>query len=174
MRTITLEEHYATPAYLEGPGRQLKESMQGRPAHQAPTRFSNIIEELCDLDERRIAAMDTAGIDVQVLSLTSPRVEQLGAAEAEQLARESNDLVADAVKRHSTRFAVFATLPTATPDKAANELERTVHEHGFKGAVINGHIRGRYLDDKFFCPSWSAPKHFAYLSTSIQLVRRSR
>ena len=152
MRTITLEEHYATPAYLEGPGRQLKESMQACPAQQAPTRFSHIIEELCDLDERRIADMDTAGIDIQVLSLTSPGVEQLGAAEAEKLARESNDLVADAVKRHPTRFAIFATLPTTTPNKAANELERTIHEHDFKGAVINGHIRGRYLDDKFFWP----------------------
>jgi hypothetical protein len=126
--------------------------MQARPTHQTPTRFSQIIEELCDLDERRIADMDTAGIDVQVLSLTSPGVEQLDAAEAEKLARESNDLTADAVKRHPTRFAVFATLPTMTPNKAANELERTIHEHGFKGAVINGHIRGRYLDDKFFWP----------------------
>jgi predicted TIM-barrel fold metal-dependent hydrolase len=27
-----------------------------------------------------------------------------------------------------------------------------VREHGFKGAVINGHNRGRYLDDKFFWP----------------------
>jgi hypothetical protein len=46
----------------------------------------------------------------------------------------------------------FATLPTAAPDAAANELERTVRDYGFKGAVINGHIRGRYLDDKFFWP----------------------
>ena len=151
MRTITLEEHYATPAYLEGPGRQLKESMQARSTHQAP-RFGQIVDQLCDLDERRIADMDAAGIDVQVLSLTSPGAEQLEAAEAEKLARESNDYVADAVKRHPSRFAVFATLPTTAPNKAADELERTIREYGFKGAVINGHIRGRYLDDKFFWP----------------------
>jgi predicted TIM-barrel fold metal-dependent hydrolase len=35
---------------------------------------------------------------------------------------------------------------------AADELERTVREHGFKGAMINGHTRGRYFDDEFFWP----------------------
>jgi len=152
MRTITLEEHYATPAYLEGPGRQLKESMQARPTHQAPIHFGHIVEQLSDLDEHRIADMDAAGIDVQVLSLTSPGTEQLEVIEAEKLARESNDFIADAVKRHPTRFAAFATLPTSAPVKAADELERTIHEYGFKGAAINGHVRGRYLDDRFFWP----------------------
>jgi hypothetical protein len=38
------------------------------------------------------------------------------------------------------------------PDKAAEELERRVRQDGFKGAIINGHNRGRYLDDKFYWP----------------------
>jgi predicted TIM-barrel fold metal-dependent hydrolase len=96
--------------------------------------------------------MDAAGIDVQVLSLTSPGVEQLDATEAVALARQANDHLADAVRRHPNRFAGFAAVPTAAPDTAADELERMVREHGFKGALINGHTRGRYLDDKFFWP----------------------
>jgi hypothetical protein len=107
---------------------------------------------LCDLDDRRIADMDAARIDVQVLSLTSPGVEQLEAAEAVALARETNDRLADAVRRHPSRFAGFAALPTAAPETAADELERTVREHSFNGACINGHVRGRYLDDPFFWP----------------------
>ena len=67
-------------------------------------------------------------------------------------ARETNDFLADAVKKNPARFAGLAALPTAAPDKAAEELERRVRQHGFKGAVINGHNRGRYLDDKFFWP----------------------
>ena len=147
MRTITLEEHYASDAFLEGPGRKLKEQAQ-----TFGGRAAKLFEQLCDLGDKRIAEMDAANIDVQVLSLTSPGTEQLEAAEAVALARESNDRLADAVRSHPTRFAGFATLPTADPGLAADELGRMVLEHGFKGAVINGHHRGRYLDDKFFWP----------------------
>jgi hypothetical protein len=146
MRTVTLEEHYMTTAFMEGPGRQIKRS------HMDPSSNARLIAQLCDLDGQRIAEMDAAGIDVQVLSLNSPGVEQLDATEAVELARDANDRLADAVRRYPSRFAGFATLPTAVPDTAADELERMVREHGFKGAVINGHIRGRYLDDQFFWP----------------------
>ncbi len=153
MRTITLEEHYATPVFLEGPGRQLTDQARALQAHpQVAAGLKELIDRLCDLDDRRIADMDAAGIDVQVLSLTGPGTEQLEATEAVALAREANDLLAESVRRHPSRFAGFAALPTAAPDTAADELERTIRTHGFKGALINGHIRGRYLDDPFFWP----------------------
>jgi uncharacterized protein len=147
MRTITVEEHYAIPAFLKGPGRSLEElsRIRGGP-------LAKVIERLCDLDERRVAEMDAAEIDVQVLSLTSPGVEQLEPSAAIALAREANDRVASAVQNHPSRFAGFAALPTAGPGAAVAELERTVRDYGFKGALINGHIRGRYLDDRFFWP----------------------
>ena len=147
MRTITLEEHFASPAFLDGPGRKLKERAAkiGGPA----ARF---LEQLSDLGDNRIAEMDAAGVDMQILSLTSPGVEQLEAAEAASFARETNDFLAEAIRSHPTRFGGFAALPTADPNAAVAELERTIHEYGFKGAVINGHIQGRYLDDKFFWP----------------------
>jgi predicted TIM-barrel fold metal-dependent hydrolase len=56
------------------------------------------------------------------------------------------------VRRHPTRFAGFASLPTMSPETAVEELDRTVRKLSFKGAAINGHTRGRYLDDKFFWP----------------------
>lgn len=68
------------------------------------------------------------------------------------LARAANDHLAEAVKRHPSRFAAFAALPTPAPDAAADELERTVRDYDFKGAMIKGHSRGRYLDDEFFWP----------------------
>jgi predicted TIM-barrel fold metal-dependent hydrolase len=142
IRTITLEEHFATSDFLKGPGARIKEGQQG----------TQLLDQLCDLGERRIADMDAAGVDVQVLSLTSPGVDQLEATEAVKLARDTNDILADAVRCHPRRFAGFATLPTASPKTAADELDRMVRQHSFKGAVINGHIRGRYLDDEFFWP----------------------
>ena len=146
MRTITLEEHFATPGYFDGPGRELKNR-----AEKVGGRYANLIARLCDVGGKRLAEMDAAGIDMQVLSLTAPGVEQLDAAEAVALAREANDYVADAVKNHPTRFAAFAAVATPAPDEAAAELERRVRA-GFKGAAVNGHNRGRYLDDKFYWP----------------------
>jgi predicted TIM-barrel fold metal-dependent hydrolase len=153
MRTITVEEHYATPAFLDGPGRSLKERAQG-----PEIRMHGIPDLLCDLDERRIANMDAAGIDVQVLSLTAPGTEQFDAAEAIPRAREMNDFLAQALNRHPDRLAGFATLPTPAPDAAADELERAAQTYGFKGALINGHVRGRYLDDPFFWPILERPE----------------
>lgn len=137
MRIITLEEHFASPALMDRFGRQ---------------SFHNKGEQLCDLNERRIAEMNAAGIDMQVLSLTSPGTELLAAEEAVKIASSTNDFLAAAIERHPSRFAGLAALPTAAPDLAADELERMVCQHGFRGAVINGHIQGRYLDDKFFWP----------------------
>jgi uncharacterized protein len=148
MRTITLEEHFATPRFLDGPGRDLKE--QAEKFNNA--RALKLIPQLCDLGDKRIAEMDAAGIDMQIVSLTAPGVEQLETAEAIEVAAETNDFVAGAIKKHPTRFGGFAALPTGAPDKAAADLERRVREQKFAGAVINGHNRGRYLDDKFYWP----------------------
>jgi len=147
MRTITVEEHFASPAFLDGPGRELRQQASGFGGFAA-----QLFEQLCDIGDQRIAAMDADHIDMQVLSITAPGVEQLEIADALVCARETNDFLSDAVRKHPTRFGGFATLPTVDPNAAAAELDRTVHEYGFKGAAINGHIRGRYLDHKFFWP----------------------
>ena len=153
LRTITLEEHYATPEFMRGPGRGLGERVRTTPPQSPMAQiYAHLMVQLLDLDELRIADMDAAGIDVQVLSLNSPGVEQLDASSAQVLARQENDYLGKAVRRHPDRFAGFATLPTAAPDVAAAELKRTVQDYGFKGGVINGHTQGRYLDDPFFWP----------------------
>jgi predicted TIM-barrel fold metal-dependent hydrolase len=95
--------------------------------------------------------MDAAGIDVQILS-NVPGAEAVEPSLAVDLARQANDTVAAAVAQHPDRFRGFATLPMRDPAAAAAELERAVHDHGFVGALINGHVNGRYLDDKFFWP----------------------
>ena len=147
MRTITLEEHFASPEFFDGPARFLKDR-----AEQVGGRYANLMGRLCDVGAKRLAEMDAAGIDMQVLSLTAPGVEQMETADAIVMARDTNDYLADAVRKHPTRFAGLAALPTAVPDKAAEELERRVRKDGFKGAVINGHNRGRYLDNQFYWP----------------------
>jgi uncharacterized protein len=150
-RTITLEEHFATSAFLAGPGSALKNQVQAN-QNNFSSEGSQLIDQLCDLDNNRIRDMDAAGIDMQILSLTAPGVEQVNADEAVPMARDANDFLAEAIRRHPDRFGGFATLPTIVPDIAADELERAIHTLGFNGAVINGHTQGRYLDDPFFWP----------------------
>ncbi|MDE1973816.1 MAG: amidohydrolase [Hyphomicrobiales bacterium] len=148
MRTITLEEHFATPRFLDGPGRDLKEQAE---KFNEP-RAKKLVPQLCDVGDARIAEMDAAGIDMQIVSLTSPGLEQLETADAMALATDTNDFLADAIKKHPQRIGGFAALPIGAPEKAAQELDRRVRGQKFAGAVINGHHRGRYLDDKFFWP----------------------
>lgn len=147
MRTIAVEEHFVTPAFVEGPGKGFLDRFRNSGA-----RGALITERLFEVGDKRVAEMDAAGIDMQVLSLNSPGVEQLEPAEAIACARDVNDFLAAAIKRHPTRFAGFASLPIQAPDEAAKELERCVRQLGFKGTNINGHTRGRYLDDLFFSP----------------------
>ena len=147
MRTIALEETYATPKFMQAQA----EIMKSDPS-EAPEGFAKIIKQLIDVDNGRIEEMDRVGLDVQVLSLFSPGVEQMDASMAVDISKDANNYIAGAIKRNPKRLAGFATLPMAVPDTAADELERMVKEHDFKGAIINGHTKGRYLDDEFFWP----------------------
>jgi predicted TIM-barrel fold metal-dependent hydrolase len=145
MRIIALEEHFIMPKEVRNlpPG-----------AHRGNDREKmlgfDVVAELLNLGETRLAAMDAAGITRQVLSHNQPGCQALDAEEAVPAAREVNDLLFEAVRAHPDRFSGFAALPTADPVAAANELERAVGRLGFKGAVINGHTRGRFLDEKTF------------------------
>jgi predicted TIM-barrel fold metal-dependent hydrolase len=118
--------------------------------------YVNLIDmvkgRLMDVGPQRISRMDASGIDLQVLSHVAPGVQTLELEQAVNLAKEINDWLGDVVKTYPTRFAGFATLPMQAPQEAADELGRTVTKYGFKGALINGHTDGRYLDDSFFAP----------------------
>ena len=151
MRLIALEEHFLTRTFLDGPGLSLKNQAQSSDA-QVASIYTRIVDQLLNLDDGRIAEMDAAGTDMQVLSLHSPGVEPLEPSQAVALARDANDQLAEAVNRHPNHFIGLATLPSVVPDVAVTEFKRMVKDHGFKGAVINGHISGRYLDDQFFWP----------------------
>jgi predicted TIM-barrel fold metal-dependent hydrolase len=156
MRVITLEDHYMTeavraklrPPYPPG-------GFDGLAA-RGKEMGHDIGEELLDLTGSRIRAMDAAGIDLQVVSLSMPGTEALAPADAIPLAADCNDRVAAAVKSRPDRLQGFAALPTADPAAAAKELERAVERLGMKGACINGHAQGEYLDDRKFWPIFAA------------------
>ncbi|MFJ5901991.1 amidohydrolase family protein [Streptomyces sp. NPDC093064] len=155
MKVIGFEEHYKLPAVYEANKKSPGELVYD--VWKEAGRFETDAQGgwpagIYDLGEGRIAAMDEAGIDVQILSHTSPGPEILEPSIAVDLAKQANDAVADAISKYPERFLGFATLPMRDPAAAASELERTVRDHRFVGALINGHVNGRFLDDKFFWP----------------------
>src|SRR3569833_275559 len=115
---------------------------------QSPSeRATQIIERLQDIDTRRIADMDATGIDMHILSLTSPGSQVFDAATAVAFAHDCNDQLAAAIARHPTRIAGLAAVAPQDPAAAAREVERGVRALGLKGAIINSHTLGEYLDD---------------------------
>jgi NADPH:quinone reductase-like Zn-dependent oxidoreductase len=96
--------------------------------------------------------MDESGVDVQVLSMTTPALHNLEPEESLILARRTNDLVAATIANYPTRFQGFATLPTAAPEDAALELERSVQHLGLAGAMLCGRTRDKNLDHPDFKP----------------------
>ena len=159
MRKIALEEHFMTPGY-EHYEKDVALAM-------APGAFESFGKRLEDLDDLRIAAMDEAGVDICVLSQTSPGLQrETDAKRAVSLAKESNDFLAQAIERHPDRFCGFAHLAMQETIEAAAELDRAVTKLGFKGAMINGHTNGAYLDEEQFYPFW---QHVAKLDVPIYL-----
>jgi predicted TIM-barrel fold metal-dependent hydrolase len=137
---IALEEHYVDA--------EVKRHFTGIDAQHAP----RIAERLDDVGQGRLADMDAAGIDLQVLSHANPGLQKMDAETAVRLARGANDRLYETVRAHPDRFAAFAAIPTPDPKAAADELERAVTRLGFKGALVNGLTNGCFLDDKRFWP----------------------
>jgi predicted TIM-barrel fold metal-dependent hydrolase len=147
MTLIGIEEHFLTPEVEHAwhtIGLEATDPSVG--FHQGA--FGR---RLADLADERLALMDETGLDIQVLSLTTPALHDLG-PESGGLAQRTNDAVAEAVARHPTRFQAMATLPVAMPDEAALELERCVSTLGFKGTILCGRVGTRHLDDPAFAP----------------------
>ncbi len=150
MRTIAIEEHFITPMYRERVA--ANEFRNFYLKSRSEQIGHDIVEQNADLGAERLAHMDAAGIDVQVLSFGSPGPQGFGADVAIPMARDANDRAFEAVRAHPDRFAAFAALPTADPRAAVSELERAVTALGFKGAMIHGHTQGSFLDAKQYWP----------------------
>jgi 2,3-dihydroxybenzoate decarboxylase len=108
---------------------------------------------LADIGPNRISQMKSDGIDMAVLSITSPGVQVLRDADrACHLAAVANDELAAAVRAHPEHFAGLAAVAPQDPEQAAREIERARHRLGLCGVLINSHTHGHYLDEPQFQP----------------------
>lgn len=124
-------------------------------------RGSEVERRIGEVDGLRLEEMERHGIEVALLSLTSPGVQAvLEVRRAVELARAANDALAEMVARHPGRYLGLAALPLQDPEAAATELERCVRELGFRGAMVNGYTNlgdpdtALYYDDLRFEPFW--------------------
>jgi predicted TIM-barrel fold metal-dependent hydrolase len=147
MRTITLEEHFVTKSFVRA---------VDRPGHKIHPAIAQLHPRLLDLGAGRIAAMDEAAIDFQVLSLATIGMEALAADVATPLIRDVNDELAAAIKANPKRLGGFAALAMQDPENAAKELGRCITQLGFCGVMLDGTSGGLFLDDRKFLPVWEA------------------
>jgi 2,3-dihydroxybenzoate decarboxylase len=164
-RRIATEEAWAPPELIKEYHRLLDNKLIDDPGFvslwgyygKSPSeRSRTLLEKIQKLDESRIADMDASGIDMQLLLLTAPGVQVLDRPTAVSMAKLSNDIVADAVRKHPTRYAALAAVAPQDAAAGAKELERAVKTLGLKGAVINSHTRGEWLDDQKFWDIFAA------------------
>jgi 2,3-dihydroxybenzoate decarboxylase len=176
MKRIAIEEAFVTPEIAEEWKKVLGSKNvepgfgeMGKTIHGDNPGTQMVHARLLDLGAGRIAHMDATGIDMQVLSLTAPGVQVFDAITGTVLARQANDRLAEAVRSYPKRFAGLAAIAPQHPESAAREMERAIGSLNLKGAIINSHTMGEYLDDPKY---WSIFEAAESLSTPIYLHPR--
>ncbi|BDI29496.1 amidohydrolase [Capsulimonas corticalis] len=173
MKIVAIEEHFLSP--------DVRASWAASSAGQDDSGSLHLGEmetRLEELSEARISRMDESGVDMQVLSLTSPGLHNLEPAEGVSLARRTNDLIAATVAGRPDRFDGFATIPASAPGEAAAELERCVRELGMKGGMLFGRTQDKNLDHLDFLPIFETAAHlrvplFIHPQTPSRAVREA-
>jgi 5-carboxyvanillate decarboxylase len=162
LRVIATEEAFATAEYLDTFLKVASNSPHEgiRYAAMHMTR-PDVQKPLTDI-EARLADMDAHGVDMHLLSLTSPGVQVFDADLATELAARSNDELVAWIRKYSKRFCGLAAVAPQDPKRAAAEIERAIGHLGLNGVIINSHTNGEFLDDAKFFPIFEAAvKHRA-------------
>ncbi|MDP2917119.1 MAG: amidohydrolase family protein [Dehalococcoidia bacterium] len=184
MKKIAVEEHFTTEEHLDYL-RSLLEKRYPVPEVLQEEKYIDrelpflspaipgntiLTGRLLDVGADRLKYMTEAGIDIQVLTLVSPGVQVFDAATGTALAKKFNNKLAEIVREQPQRYAGLATVAPQSPNEAADELERSVRELGLKGAVINSHVKGEYLDDRKY---WVIFERAEKLNVPIYIHPRS-
>jgi 2,3-dihydroxybenzoate decarboxylase len=137
---IGLEEHFA-----------LEETLGDSESFVGKDTWRDLRARLLDIQKMRLREMDENGIETMILSLNSPAIQAVYDADAAlELARRTNDVLADQIAKNPKRFAGFAALPMQDPERAAQELERCVKDLKFKGALVNGYSQVQSADNAVY------------------------
>ena len=166
MKKICFEEHFFTQGHLDylrsrkdyprlvTTDDEQREDLLLRMEGSSQLMPRERVNRLLDIGAGRIAEMDRNGIAMQVLSMAGPGIEEFDLPTGSALARDINDELSSAINRHPDRFTGLATVAYGDPEGAARELERAVTQLGLRGAKINSHYNGEYLDHPRYRVFW--------------------
>ncbi len=167
---VAVEEHFKI------------EETSGSESRYPGSYWSAIPAKLLDIHGARLAEMDKAGIEIEVISLNSNAVQGIfDTKKAVAVARRANDALAEAVAKRPDRFAALAALPMQDPEAAGAELKRCVRDLKFRGALINGFSQvgsadtAVYYDAPQYRPFWAEVEKLGvpfYLHPRDQLPSR--
>src|ERR1700752_999209 len=148
---VALEEHFA-----------LEETIADSAGFAPEADWPELKARLLDIQDRRLREMDAHGIEMMLLSLNAPAVQAIAdTARASEIARKSNDYLAEQIAKRPDRYQGLAAVAMQDPEGAARELERCVKELGFRGVLVNGFSQvgdaetSLYYDLPQFRPFWA-------------------
>jgi len=155
-KRIATEEAWTFPALVKA---QVEYAESGAAKDDASLRMAAMFSKMPslqammqDLGSLRLSHMDEYGIDRQLLLLTAPGVQVVRPGEGTALAREANDIAAEACRNHPDRFSALAAFDPRDVKGSVGEIERAMGTLGLNGAVLNGHFQGHYLDEPDYLP----------------------
>ena len=149
-RKFDLHTHYYPPAYFDKIRDLPSEfSFDKSPSGQTiityrGARFFGVTPPMTDV-AKRLEDMDRVGIDVEVVSLSTPNVFFADEQHQTEIARMVNDAYAELVAQHPARFKAFASIPMDSPDEALKELHRAIDELKMNGVILLSNIGGKAL-----------------------------
>jgi aminocarboxymuconate-semialdehyde decarboxylase len=153
---IDVHNHFYPEAYMEELGKgggyaRVERDAQGRLLIHYEGDYNIVVGPHIDIEDR-LKAMDRCGVEMHVLTLTTPSVEREVPEEGVKLAELANDGFSQIVEKYPERFQAFAALPLQVPEAAAEELERAVKELGLRGGTLMTNVDGKPLDLDEFMP----------------------
>jgi len=156
-RKLDLHTHYYPEVYFE----KIRELPSEFSFDQSPSgqtiikyrgaRFFGVTPAMTNV-ALRLEDMDRVGIDVEVISLSTPNVFFTDAAHQPEIARITNDAYAELIAQHPTRFKGFASIPMDAPDAALAELHRAINELKLNGVILLSNIGGKPLTSPEYRP----------------------
>lgn len=135
-------------------GAEVGRNARGQVTFHVPGMRYVFKKEYTDLD-MRFKAMDEAGVDMHVISLTSPTVYWAPPEFGLKLSRLWNDKVSELVMKHPKRFIGLASAPMQAPELVVAELDRASKLPGLRGIYMATAINGVNLDEKQFFPVYA-------------------